>query len=518
MRFRFENQLLDVDRRELRRDGMLIPLEPQVFDLLAHLVLNRNRVVSKHDLIAAVWNGRIVSESALTSRMTAVRKAVGDTGGVQRLIRTIPRKGVRFVGAVREEAGPGRLQAPRLSIVVLPFANLSDDPEQEYFADAITDDLTTDLTRIAGSFIIARSSAFIYKGQAVDVRQIGRDLGVRYALEGSVRRAGDQVQVNVQLIDAVTGAHIWADRFERDRRNLAVAHAEITSRLAQTLNLELVKDVGRRIQEEKQADPDARDLVMQGWYWLHRPRSAAATEEAQRAFERALAIDPHSVDARIGLARALTVWLVGTVEPRPLGTEMALAERLLLEAIDADPGRSAAHSTMGKLRRVQNRLREARIELETAMALGANDESVNSQYAWTLLLLGEPETGIAAAEKTLRVSPRDPTLWGTYLVLGWCRLLMGEIEPAIDWLMKSLAANPRPWVTHFGLAAALALKCDIAGAQAAIADARKLNPLVTSLARFREYRPWGNAEYWSLFEKTAAVGLRRAGFPDDQGS
>jgi adenylate cyclase len=188
--------------------------------------------------------------------------------------------------------------APRLSIVVLPFANLSNDPEQEYFTDGITDDLTTDLSRIADSFVIARTTAFTYKGKAVDVKRIGRELGVRYVLEGSVRRLGEQVQVNVQLIDAETGAHVWADRLDTDRANLAKAQRDITDRLGWTLHLELVEAAGRQIEQE--TNPDARDLVMRGWAWFFRPVSMANLEEALRAFEQALELNPGSVDARVG--------------------------------------------------------------------------------------------------------------------------------------------------------------------------------------------------------------------------
>jgi adenylate cyclase len=194
---------------------------------------------------------------------------------------------------------------PTLSFVVLPFENLSKDPDQEYFADGITDDLTTDLSRISDSFVIARNTAFTYKGKAVDVKQIGRELGVRYVIEGSVRRAGDQVRVNVQLIDAETGAHLWADRFETDRANLAEAQNEITGRLARSLHREIVQNVGRRIEQEKAVDPDSRDLVMRGWALLWRPVSLANREEARQAFERALAIDPRSIDAKIGIASVL---------------------------------------------------------------------------------------------------------------------------------------------------------------------------------------------------------------------
>ncbi len=192
--------------------------------------------------------------------------------------------------AVFVRVTPPASTVPRLSIIVLPFENLSHDPDQDYFADAITEDLTTDLSRIAGSFVIARNTAFTYKGIAVDVKQLGRDLGVHYALEGSVRRLGDQVQVNVELIDAATGAQVWADRFDTDRRNLADAQNEITGRLARMLNLELVQAVGRQIENER--NPDAQDLIMRGWALYQRTQAATSREAAKQEFEQALKIDP----------------------------------------------------------------------------------------------------------------------------------------------------------------------------------------------------------------------------------
>ena len=189
--------------------------------------------------------------------------------------------------------------------MVLPFDNLSNDPEQEYFADGITEDLTTDLSRISGSFVIARNTAFTYKGKPVDVKQIGRELGVRYVLEGSVRRSGHRVRVNVQLVDAETGAHSWADRFDTNRVDLAEAQDAITGRLARTLNVELVEDAGRRIERERMADPDASDLVMYGRALFHRPYSIANFQEAQQAYEQALEKDPGLVDAKIGIASVL---------------------------------------------------------------------------------------------------------------------------------------------------------------------------------------------------------------------
>jgi TolB-like protein len=241
MLFLFEDYALDTDRRELLRADRPIALQPQVFDILAFLIRNRGRVVAKDELIDAVWGGRVVSESTLTSRINAARSAVGDSGEAQRLIRTASRKGFRFIGAVQEtpsseaptqrppiEAWPLAAalapdgKTPRLSIVVLPFANLGGNPDHEPFVDGVTESLTTDLSRIRGSFVIARHTAFAYKGKAIDLKQRGRELGVHYVLEGSILRSGERMRINAQLADAETGAHVWAERFDKPVADLAV--------------------------------------------------------------------------------------------------------------------------------------------------------------------------------------------------------------------------------------------------------------------------------------------------------
>src|SRR5262245_53144418 len=214
LRYFFEDCVLDTDKRELCRGGNSVSITPQVFDLLEYLILNQHRVLSKDDLIDAIWKGRIVSDAAVTTRLNAARNAIGDNGESQRLIKTLPRKGFRFVGAVRD--GPGHSHAPdadtslgpgralalpdKPSIAVLPFANLSEDPAQEYFADGMVEDIITRLSRIRWLFVIARNSSFTYKGKAVDVKQVGRELGVRYLLEGSVRKSANRVRISGQLI------------------------------------------------------------------------------------------------------------------------------------------------------------------------------------------------------------------------------------------------------------------------------------------------------------------------------
>ena len=316
MRYLFEEYTFDTDRRELHRGAEVVSVAPQVFDLLDYLIRNRERVVSKDDLISAVWNGRIVSDAALTTRLNAARSAIGDTGEKQRLIKTLPRKGFRFVGAVQEAQRPAiepvwlggaerrhdakRRSAPRLSIVVLPFANLSGDPEQDYFVDGVTESLTTDLSRISGSFVIGRNTAFTYKGKAVDLKQIGRELNVRYVLEGSVQRGGNRLRVNVQLIDAETGNHLWAERFDKPVADLFDMQDEIVSRLANTLNAQLIEAEARRA--ERSLHPDAMDLYFQGMAWLNKGLTPEYMAQARGFFERALALDPGNVEALVGMA------------------------------------------------------------------------------------------------------------------------------------------------------------------------------------------------------------------------
>jgi TolB-like protein/Tfp pilus assembly protein PilF len=411
--------------------------------------------------------------------------------------------------------GSMRVAIPRLSFVVLPFENLSRDPDQEYFADGITDDLTTDLSRISGSFVIARNTAFTYKGKAVDVKQIGRDLGVRYVVEGSVRRAGNQVQVNIQLIDAESGAHLWADRFNTDRQDLAEAQTDITGRLARSLNVELVRDVGRRIEQEKEVSPDARDLVMRGWAQWYRPVSKANRQEAQRTFEQALSLDPRSVDAKIGLAIVL-VQLVLDGWSGGIQQDESRAEQLLFDALARDPNNSMARFAMGNLRRAENRLDEAHAELEAAAALDRNNAWGLRLLGGVLNWLGRPQEAIPYIETAIRLNPRDPNIGVFYWALAHSQVLLDHVDEAIDLFRKAIAANPQLWSFHLYLAGALGLRGDLDEARAELSRSLRLKPDINSFGPQRAAFPFvTNSDYLALAEKTVNLGLRRAGFPDE---
>jgi TolB-like protein/Flp pilus assembly protein TadD len=419
--------------------------------------------------------------------------------------------------STRRHATPRR-DAPRLSIVLLPFTNLSNDPEQEYFADGITDDLTSDLSRIAGSFVISRTTAFTYKGKPIDVRQIGRELGVRYVLEGSVRRLGDRVQVNAQLIEAESGAHAWADRFDTDRRDVAEAQSEIIGRLARSLNFELLHGARRQIDEEKAADPDARDRVMRAWALYYGPGFPKKnTKAAVREFERALEIDPGSIDAKLGIARAL-VGMVGEGLSNDVEGDQARVEQLLGEVLEREPNRSLAHAVMGHQYKNQSRREEAQAELELAIALDRNDAWAVRTLGQTLMLSGQPEAAIPYLENALRLNPREPFVGNTYGMLGRAHLFLGHTDQATAFLRRARTELPRSWWHRGSLAGALGLKGDIDEARAEIAEMLKLRPEATSVARLRAILATmggGDPRGQALREKTIFTGLRRAGFPEE---
>jgi TolB-like protein/Flp pilus assembly protein TadD len=527
-----------LDRSGLsRRDqsGTFIPVSigSRALEILAVLVARPGELVTRDEIIKEVWPGTIVQYSNLPVQIAALRRILDEGRGEGSCIQTIPGRGYRFaipvrVSALRPEAvaslpspsgapGPSTPQpavAPRLSIVVLPFANLGNDPEQQYFADGITADLTTDLSRIPGSFVIARNTAFTYERKPVDTRQIGRELGVRYVLEGSVRRTANQVRVNVQLIDAESGAHVWADRFDTDCAHLAEAQDEIIGRLVQSLNVELVKDAGLRIERERMADPGALDLIMRGRAaMLQGAPSAARSEEALLLFERALEIDPRSVQAKLSLGSVLAVRAVDRWSSTRQ-QDLARAEQLLLEVLEVDSNSVHARQMMGLVLRDQHRLAEAKIELEMAIALDGNSVIALRSLARTLTWLGEPGAGIPHLEKAIRLSPRDPSVANNYWALAECHLLLGHVDQAIDLLRRARAANPRWWRIPHWLAGGLGLKGELDEARAALAQSIKLRPEINSMAQVRLYY-FRSPQYWDLREKTVNLGLRKAGMPEE---
>jgi TolB-like protein len=349
VRYFFEDYALDTDRRELHRGPDVISTAPQVFDLLAYLIRNREHVVSKDDLVSAIWNGRIVSDVALTTRLNAARSAIGDSGEKQRLIRTLPRKGFRFVGTVREAkraAGepvsdtPAEQPKPALSlpdrpsIAVLPFESMSGGPEQEYFADGMVEDIITGLSRSKSVFVIARQSTFTYKGKAVDVKQVGRELGVRYVLEGSVRKAANRVRITGQLIDAATGVHLWADRFDSLLEDIFDLQDQVTSSVIGAIAPQLQRAEIERAQRKPTGSLQAYDYYLRALAAFYR-RTREETTEALKLTEIASGIDPefaaaYALGARCYIQRKSFGWRTDAAE------EIAETRRLARRAIELD--------------------------------------------------------------------------------------------------------------------------------------------------------------------------------------
>ena len=406
----------------------------------------------------------------------------------------------------------GSTEAPRLSIVVLPFSNLSGDPSQDYFADGITEDLTSDLSRIAGSFVISRNTAFTFKGKAVDARQIGRELGVRYVLEGSVRRMGGTVRVNAQLIDAGTGAHLWAEQMDVDQSTLASLQDNfgIANRLARTLSVELVNVEGRRV---PRADPDAVDLTMRGWSVLNGGPNREEVQRSVALFEDALRIDPENSQARVGLAQALTVIHRNRWDPDPAKV-LARADEAATRAISAAPNYAQAHYVKAEVFGISNRFDAALATYDRAIALDRNHAAAYAGMGRSLVAVGRAADAFEPVQKAIRLSPRDPDLYVWYFVLCHASAHLARDAQAIEWCLKSIATGKTFWFAYVDLASAYAWRGQNAQAAAAVAELLKLRPGYTVQRLLQEGfgfsdNPTFRKEYQRIVE-----GARKAGLPE----
>jgi TolB-like protein/class 3 adenylate cyclase/tetratricopeptide (TPR) repeat protein len=406
--------------------------------------------------------------------------------------------------------------APRLSIVVLPFTNLSNDPEQQYFADGITEDLVSDLSRIAHSFVISRNTAFTYRNKPIDTKQIGRELGVRYVLEGSVRRSDSRVRVTAQLIDAATDAHLWAERFDSDTVELFSLQNEITSQLANALGVELIAAEAARPTEHT----DALDYILRGRAVLLKPRTRDTHGEAINFFEHALALDPQSVEGQSRLAAVLVDSVtMGMTDSASAAHDIARAEGLVDRAVAASPRYAFAHLVKGLVLRAQVRVREAMFEFEASLALNRNLAPALLGLAWCKLYVGSINEVIPIEEHAIRLSPRDPAIGWCYHMIGTVHLLQSDIDEAIAWFEKARSAMPDAPFPHSRLASAYALRGQTQRAAAELSEARRLEggDLFSSIAHLKAYPGgWlGVPKIRALWEATYFTGLRKAGMPEE---
>jgi adenylate cyclase len=402
--------------------------------------------------------------------------------------------------------------APRLSIVVLPFVNLSNDPEQQYFVDGVTDDLTTDLSRIAHSFVISRNTAFTYRNKPIDTKQIGRELGVRYVLEGSVRRSGNQLRVNTQLIDAESDTHLWTVRFDRDTSDLFAGQKEITSKIAAWLNVELIKTEASRPTEH----PDALEYMLRGRATGFKPASRESYAERITMFERALALDPGSAEAQSLLATALVSRVLDFPADSAEG-DIERADELATQAVAARPYSADIHFAKGLVLRVQRRCREAIPEYERALALNRNLAGALADIGRCKTFVGPIEEVVPAEEQAIRLSPRDSSMPFWHFRIGHALLLQSRIDEAIVWLEKARNANARLWFCHLFLAAAYALKGETERAAAELGEARRLrgDSQPWSIARLKADSRYEDPTIRALSEATLIAGLHKAGMPEE---
>ncbi|MBI3709130.1 MAG: adenylate/guanylate cyclase domain-containing protein [Proteobacteria bacterium] len=399
--------------------------------------------------------------------------------------------------------------APRLSIVVLPFANLSGDPQQEYFADGLTEDLTTDLSRISGSFVISRNTAFTFKGKPVSATDVGRDLGVRYVLEGSVRRSGNQVRVNAQLIDSESGAHLWADRFDYELRDVLVLQSIVTGRIARTLSIELVDAESDRSKRERPNDPDAVDLELQARAVWARTGQGGNKVPARELFGRALQRDDRLSAAWSGLA--LTYLLDSRFSPTR-DDDLAKAEGAVNRALALDSKDASGYHARGILNYELGNIERAIADYEKAIALDRNRANSWAQIAAAKVLLGEPQQAFQHIDRAIELSPRDPQLPVWHLFKGVAYLHLEYDGQAIEWLRKSTQMNPRDGFAHLFLSSALALAGRGDEARAETQEFLRITPGFT-LASFKAREPSKNALFL-VQRQRVYEGLRKAGLPE----
>jgi TolB-like protein len=529
VRLAFENCVLDPDRRELTRGGEPVPVPPQVFDLLLHLIQNRQRVVAKDALLDAIWGRRIVSESTLASHINAARKAIGDSGEQQRLLKTMPRKGFRFVAEVREGEAPpasrpsadaaaapaassprpGLAALPdRPSIAALPFVNLSGDPEQAYFADGVVEDIIAALSRIRWLFVIGRNTTFAYRDRLADVKQVGRELGVRYVLEGSVRRSANRVRITGQLVDAGTGAQIWADRFEGTLDDIFDLQDHLATSVVGAIAPQLERAEIERSRRKPTGRLDAYDHYLRGMAKLH-AGTRPAIQRALVEFLEALRLDPDFASANAMAAwchfwRKVNGWLE---QPE---RDIAEGIRLARRAVELGQDDAVALTRGGHaLAHLAGELERGIALLDRALVLNPNLASAWFLGGYLRALQGDSDAAIVYFEHAMRSSPLDPETYRMQAGMALAHLFAGRFDEASAWSEKALAYLPDFLAAAAFAAASHALAGHTAEAQRAMDHLRRLNPALR-ISKLESWLPIHRAED----RRTLAAGLRAAGLPD----
>ena len=504
MLFLFADYELNAGRRELRRGSETIAVEPQVLDLLIFLLQNTSRVVTKDDLIASVWGGRIVENTTLTSRISAARKAIGESGRTQKLIRTFARKGIRFVGEVRTRDGDDPTdkgipasddayklvqQSPaidRPAIAVLPFSNMSGNPEQDYFSDGISEDIITGLSKLRWFLVIARNSSFVYKGKSVHVKQIGQELGVGYVVEGSVRKSGGRLRITAQLNDVTTGSHVWAERYDCDFADVFAIQDEITEAIVAAIEPQLYAAENLRVRRKHPNSMDAWELVMRALshYWRVTRQD---NEVAQTLLEQAIAIDPEYGQALGVLAASYSFGAhMGWAEMRTISD---VVQRTALAAVRADSEDPWAHHALGAFYLITRRFDDSLAEFELALRLNPSFLQAQNYYATALSFCGRWEESLEAVGRALRLSPRDPSAALYYGSACLAQYIGSNYEEAIRLARIAIRLRADYAAAYRVLTAAAGMSAHGQAAASALNDLRRAQPNI-SLAWVAEHVPF----------------------------
>ena len=442
MIYRFDTFELETDRFELRDAGVAVPLEPRVFALIAYLVANRERMVSREELIEKVWEGRVVSDAAISSRIKKARKALGDDGRSQRLIQTVHGQGFRFVGSLSADADASEdigADQPRPAtsaescprIVVLPFLNLSGDPEQEYFSDGITQDLITNLSKHRWLTVMARNSSFAYKGTAAPLKQLVEELGVTYVVEGSVRRAGNRIRATAQLVDAISEQQIWSERYDRELEDVFAVQDEITAKIAARLEPEIGASDRQKISRQPARDLQAWDCFHLGISHFFR-FSAQDNLEAQRLLQKSRTLDPAFGEAHAWWAYAVILGMVyWDTDPSPKLLDAAL--EATQEALRIDDRNAVFYALKARVQLARCEYQSALIENSMAIDLNPTFAAAHCGLADSLAYEGRYDEAIERFKKAIELSPNDPQRWAFLTYGALAHIFKRDYRTAIEW-------------------------------------------------------------------------------------
>src|SRR5262245_56895383 len=523
LRYLFEDYALDTDRRDLRRGADIIGIAPQVFDLLVFLIRNRERFVSKDELIAALWGGRIISDSALTTRLYVARSVLGDTGGRQRLIKTLSRKGFRFVGAVREEPGlPSRTpeaglsleltKAPRVapdrpSIAVLAFANMSDDPHAGFIAEGFAEDVVTELAKLRWLLVVSRNSSFAYKSKAVDTGEVGRMLGIRYVLEGSVRQLEGRTRVTGQLIDTTTGAYICAERYDLNLSDILIHGDELPQVLGASVASAIVQAERQRAMQKHPEELGAWEAYQRGMWHMSRC-DAAENQVARTFFQCAVDFDPTYAPGSGALAwfhmMSASIYSEITVSEG-----CSLGDPLVRKAIALDENDAEARARLALGALLQGDLEGAFEEAQQVLSADRNCADAHGVKGAALVYSGRRAEGRTALQQYLKLSPRDPARPIRLTQIAVSLYLDGGYDEAAQTARHTVRRYPKHPFAYRWLAASLGQLGRVGEAQAVLQTLQTNSP--SSFDMYVRRRP---PQYCSVEYAPMLDGLRKVGWKE----